>query len=204
MLAKQWDIYDRNPVQDVPRLKFNNARTRYLTAEEAKVLLMACDCSSNKQLKPIVSLLLLTGARKSELLNAEWRHIDLEKRSWHLPMTKNGKSRHVPLAKAAVDIIRQLPKYDGCPYLLANPRTKLPYVDIKKAFQKARKLAGLEDICPIHFGILQQVGTWPMVWIFTPLERFLAIPRSLPRLVTATSPMTVFCRRSMRVRPCLM
>lgn len=148
VLAKQWDLYDRNPVQDVPRLKFNNARTRYLTAEEAKVLLMACDCSSNKQLKPIVSLLLLTGARKSELLNAEWRHIDLEKRSWHLPMTKNGKSRHVPLANAAVEIIRQLPKYDGCPYLLANPRTKLPYVDIKKAFQKARRLAGLEDICP--------------------------------------------------------
>ncbi|OAN98261.1 hypothetical protein A8B75_19825 [Sphingomonadales bacterium EhC05] len=147
VLAKQWDIYDRNPVQDVPRLKFNNARTRYLTAEEAKLLLMACDCSSNQLLKPIVHLLLLTGARKSELLMAEWKHIDLEKRTWHLPMTKNGKSRHVPLSHAAVAIMKKLPRHEGCSYLLPDSRTLKPLKDFKTSWQKARKEAGLEDVC---------------------------------------------------------
>ncbi|APG61990.1 hypothetical protein LPB140_03205 [Sphingorhabdus lutea] len=145
-LAMQWNLFDHNPVKDIPRAKFNNARERYLTSEEAERLRLACECSSNPQLKHIVGLLLLTGARKSELLNAEWRHIDLEQRSWKLPMTKNGRGRHVPLSQPAVDIIKQLPKFDGCPYLLPNPQTLKPYVDIKKAWQEARKLAGLEDL----------------------------------------------------------
>jgi integrase len=145
-LAMQWDLFDRNPVKDIPRLKFNNARERYLTSEEAERLRLACECSSNLQLKHIVGLLLLTGARKSELLNAEWRHIDLEKRSWRLTMTKNGRGRHVPLSQPAVDIIKQLPKFDDCPYLLPNPQTRKPYTDIKRAWQEARKLAGLDDL----------------------------------------------------------
>jgi integrase len=146
VLAKQWELFDRNPVKDIPRLKFNNARERYLTSEEAERLRLACECSSNLQLKHIVGLLLLTGARKSELFNAEWRHIDLEKRSWKLTMTKNGRGRHVPLSKPAVDIIKQLPKFDDCPYLLPNPRTRKPYTDIKRAWQEARTLAGLDDL----------------------------------------------------------
>jgi integrase len=145
-LARQWELFDRNPVKDVPRVRFNNARERYLTSQEAEGLRLACECSSNTQLKHIVGLLLLTGARKSELLNAEWRHIDLEKRSWKLTMTKNGRGRHVPLSQPAVDIIKQLPKFDACPYLLPNPQTRKPYTDIKRAWQEARKLAGLDDL----------------------------------------------------------
>ena len=146
VLAMQWELFDRNPVKDIPRTKFNNARERYLTSEEAERLRLACECSSNTQLKHIVGLLLLTGARKSELLNAEWQHIDLEKRSWRLPMTKNGRGRHVPLSQPALDIIKQLPKFDDCPYLLPNPQTLKPYTDIKRAWQEARKLAGLSDL----------------------------------------------------------
>jgi site-specific recombinase XerD len=45
-----------------------------------------------------------------------------------------------------VDIIKQLPKFDDCPYLLPNPQTRKPYTDIKRAWQEARKLAGLDDL----------------------------------------------------------
>lgn len=147
VLAKQWEMFDGNPVVNVPRLKFNNARERYLSAEEAKLLLLACACSPNKQLEPIVHLLLLTGARKSELLKAEWRHIDLDNRMWTLPMTKNGKVRHVPLAHAAVAVIKKLPRHDGCLYLFPNSQTMLPIKDFKTSWQKARKEAGLDDVC---------------------------------------------------------
>lgn len=145
-LAKQWDMYDNNPVKDVPRVKFNNARERYLSQEEAKVLMLACECSSNPQLKNIIGLLLLTGARKSELLKAEWRNVNLDRRSWHIPLSKNGRGRHVPLSQPAMDIIGQLPKFDGCPYLLPNPKTRKPYSDVKRAWQGARKIAQLEDV----------------------------------------------------------
>ncbi|NCU10713.1 MAG: site-specific integrase [Sphingomonadaceae bacterium] len=137
-----------NPAQAIPREKFNNARDRFLTAEEAARLLKAAEQSLNPQLKNIIGLLLLTGARRGELLYAKWEHIDLERKLWFLPMTKNGTSRYVPLSKPALDIINQLPRFDGCPWLLPNPASKgkTPYTDLKHPFDTARQAAGLPDV----------------------------------------------------------
>ena len=135
-----------NPVQGIPHEKFNNAKDRFLTSEEAARLLQAAGQSINPQLKSIIGLLLLTGARRGELLGARWEHIDRERKLWFLPMTKNGSSRYVPLSQAALDVIDQLPLFDGCPWLLPNPATKAPYTDLKHPFDRARKLAGLPDV----------------------------------------------------------
>lgn len=145
-LARQWELFDGNPVKYVPRVKFNNARERYLTSEEADRLRLACECSANPQLKFIVGLLLLTGARKSELLNAKWSDIDIHRQMWTLNMSKNGRGHHRPLSMAAMSIINQLPKYPDCPWLIPNPQTQLPFTDIKRSFMQARKLAGLNDV----------------------------------------------------------
>ena len=145
-LARQWELFDGNPTKNAWSEKYNNNRERYLTSEEANALKLACECSPNPLLAPIVGLLLLTGARKSELLNAKWSDIDLEKRTWTLNMTKNGRGRHVPLSGAAMDIINNLPRYDGCPWLLPNPQTMLPLTDFKRSFMQARKLAGLDNV----------------------------------------------------------
>ncbi len=147
-LGRQWCIpgCDNNPVRAVPRRRFSNARERYLTATEAGRLRVAVEASLNPQLKHIVWLLLLTGARVSELLRAEWRHVDLERRAWLIPTSKTGKPRHVPLSQAAIDIIDQLPRFDGCPYLVPNPETKLPFVTLKRAWQTARREARLGDL----------------------------------------------------------
>ncbi len=146
-LGLQWSIPGcvGNPVTGVPRRRFTNARERYLTATEAERLRVAVEASLNPQLKHIVWLLLLTGARVSELLRAEWRHVDLERRAWLIPTSKTGKPRHVPLSQAAIDIINQLPRFDGCPYVVPNPETKLPFVTLKRAWGTARKEARLGD-----------------------------------------------------------
>ena len=146
-LARQWELFDRNPTKHAWSEKFNNARERYLSSEEANALKLACECSSNPLLSAIVGLLMTTGARKSELLKARWSDIDLVKRTWTLNMTKNGRGRHIPLSQAAMDIIGKLPKYPDCPWLLPNARTMLPFQDVKRSFMQARKLAGLEDVC---------------------------------------------------------
>jgi integrase len=147
-LARQWGIpgAEANPVRNVPRRRFSNARQRYLTASEAERLFDVLDRSANPQLKSIVGLLLYTGARKSELLNAEWCHVDLERRAWYIPTTKTGKPRHVPLSQAAIDIIERLPRYDDCPYLVPNPATRKPYNTLKRAWETARREARLGDL----------------------------------------------------------
>lgn len=147
-LALEWGTpgVTANPVTSIPRAKFNNARERYLTPKEAERLKNAVGRSDNPQLPNIIGLLLLTGARKQELLRAKWEHIDLERRSSHIPVTKTGKPRHVPLSEAAMAIISSLPRMDGSPWLLPNPLTLLPYRDIKRAWDTARRAAGLPNL----------------------------------------------------------
>lgn len=144
-LARQWSLpgAEINPVRAVPRFKFDNARERYLTKEEAQRLLKACKASANPQLWAIVSLLLYTGARKSELLQARWEHVDVEQRSWLIPDSKTGKARRVPLATAAVEVIKDLVQIPNCPWLVPNPETLKPYNTIKRAWDTARTEARL-------------------------------------------------------------
>lgn len=147
-LALQWNLpgAEINPVRAVPRFRFDNARERYLSTAEAQRLLVVCKGSSNPQLWAIVSLLLYTGARKSELLKAKWEHVSLDQRFWLIPDSKTGKARRVPLSGPAIDVIKGLAELPGCPWLLPNPETKQPYNTIKRAWATAQaeaKLPGL-------------------------------------------------------------
>ena len=147
-LASRWGITgsEKNPVRGIPRRKFNNAVERFLTAAEAKRLHAALEVSRNTQLPRIVGLLIYTGARVSELLNARWEHVDVDRRSWLIPHSKTGKPRHVPLSQGAISVIAQLPKFKDCPYLIPNPETLKPFVSIKHGWDKARRDAKLSDL----------------------------------------------------------
>jgi integrase len=147
-LARQWNMpgSEVNPVRNVPRPRFSNARSRYLNASEAARLLRAADRSPQPQLKPIIQLLLMTGCRKSELLQARWEHVDLERRSWLIPMSKSGKARHVPLSQVAVDVLEALPRLPGCDLVVPNLASGEAFRDIKKAWDTVRRDACLSDV----------------------------------------------------------
>lgn len=147
-LGARWGIpgTDKNPIRAVSRKPFQNARERYLSAEEAARLREAVAVSQNTQLQHIVGLLLLTGARVRELLDARWEHIDVVRKSWLIPTSKTGKPRHVPLSTAALAIIEALPRFADCPYLIPNPETKKPFISITHSWQRARRVAKLPGL----------------------------------------------------------
>jgi len=94
----------------------------------------------------IVPLLILTGARKRELLDAKWSDFDLDRRTWRISMTKTGKARHVPLNDGALQILGSITCEAGCEWLVPNPKTGKPFVSIFAAWNTARTLAGLSDV----------------------------------------------------------
>ena len=147
-LGAQWQVpgCERNPVRGVKLPPVNNARDRYLTAEEAARLKEAASASRNPRLRDIVELLLFTGARVGELLNARWDDIDVERQIWRVPLSKNGKTLHKPLAAPALRVIAGLPKFAGCPWLLPNPNTLRPFTDLKHPWQTTRNLARLPEL----------------------------------------------------------
>jgi integrase len=130
----------------VPLLEVNNKKERYLSQEEAKRLYDAVCESQNPMLRYVVPLLILTGARKREVLDAKWEDFDLERRIWRIPTTKAGKPRHVPLADGALTLLSTTPRTDGCPWAFANPDTGKPYFSVYCAWHTARTKAGLADV----------------------------------------------------------
>ena len=147
-LAKKWDIKgaDHNPAAGIALFEINNQRERYLTRKEVRVLKEAINESDNTQLKYIVVLLLFTGCRKRELLDAKWEHFDIQRRIWRIPTTKSGKLRHVPLSDAVIEVLKSLPRFDACPYLIPNPDTLKPFKTIYISWNTARNRAGMPDL----------------------------------------------------------
>jgi len=149
-MAKRWGMpgSERNPLEGVPQKACNNEVERFLTPDETRRLQAAVEASPNTQLKYIVALLLLFGCRKRELLDATWGEFQLDRQAWRIPMhrAKTAKTRHVPISKAAMEVLAQLPRWEDCPYVVPNPATLKPYHSVFNAWDRARKAAGLPDV----------------------------------------------------------
>ncbi len=98
-----------NPVSNVRMPSIANARERRLEGDEEIRLMKAIDTSRGKCLKPIVLLAIETAMRRGELLALRWENVDLKRRVLHLPETKNGSSRDIPLSNRAASILQELP-----------------------------------------------------------------------------------------------
>lgn len=148
-LGLRWDVpgCEKNPVRGVQSKPLNNARERYLSTEEATRLLAAAEKSRNPQLAAVVGLLLLTGMRVSELLSSRWENVQLDRRSLFVPTSKTGRSRHVPLAQAAVAIIEGLAHPGGAVFLFPSLQDATKHLtSIKHGWQTARDAASLPGL----------------------------------------------------------
>lgn len=147
-LALKWEVsgITKNPTKGVPLFEENNKIERFLSQEEAKRLYEAVLLSDNRMLKSIVPMLLLTGARKREVLDAKWEDFDIDRRTWRIPTTKAGVARHVPLSDSAIHLLAQIPGDNPHGYVFANPKTRIPFVGIFSAWDTARKRAGLPEV----------------------------------------------------------
>ena len=147
-LAIRWEAsgVKVNPIKGITLMEENNKRERYLSVDEAQRLYVTVCRSRNVMLKYIVPMLILTGARKREVLDARWEDFDLERRIWRIPLPKSGQARHVPLSDGALQLLRELPRRDACPYAFANPHTLKPYASVFFAWDTARKRAGLDEV----------------------------------------------------------
>lgn len=147
-LAITHGLLEKNPCAHIKKLKENNQRERYLSPDELKRLLAVMDdtdprtCEPNRITVAAIKLLLLTGTRREEALNAKWEDIDLNQKRWFLPHTKSGKSRYVQLNQGACELLRGITPVKGCPYVFVNPKTKTrintPVKTFKRLLEKAQ------------------------------------------------------------------
>lgn len=106
---RNWDLpLTQNAFADVIRPKAAPPRERRLQPEEQERLMSACLACRNRFMRSLVQLALETGMRRGEILRTRWCDVSLEKRTLHIPVSKNGYGRTIPLSSAAIGLLRSL------------------------------------------------------------------------------------------------
>ncbi len=141
--AIAWDKATDNPVRKVKLFKENNMRIRYLEKEQIRPFLDACV----PHLKPIVTVALFTGMRKSEIFGLKWRDIHLEREIIYILQTKSGERQQVPMSDIVKNTLISVPKYPKSAYIFCNDDGR-PYTNVRKSFDAALEKCGIIDF---HF-----------------------------------------------------
>lgn len=163
-----------NPVTSVRMPPIANARERRLEGDEERRLLAELDRSRGKCLKPAALLALETAMRRGELLALRWALVDLKRRVIHLPETKNGSSRDVPLSPKAVAILEGLPR-NLSGIVFATSETA-----ITEGFQRAVQRAKIPDL---RFHDLRHEATSRLAEIFDMHELCKITGHKSPRML---------------------
>jgi integrase len=145
-LATRWEWRPDNPCDGV-RHNPEEPRSRYLRPDELARLAAALDRHPEQTSADAIRLMLLTGARRGEVLGAIWSMFDLEHGIWIKPSahTKQRREHRVPISAAVIDLLRRLLATATGAYVFPG-RNGGHLTDIKKTWQAVRSAAGLPDV----------------------------------------------------------
>lgn len=141
----------------MPRL--DNEKTEFMSEEQLRTYLQALDEEPDQDKAAFFRVMLLTGVRRTALLNVRWDDVDLKNGYLVLrgEVAKNDKTQTIPLSPGTVQILANIPRQ----LMASGKRTLSPYVwpgknggpreDFRAMGRRLRDKAGLpKDWRPCH------------------------------------------------------
>lgn len=150
--AIRWGMFPGpNPAASLLVLEERHRNT-YLTIEQTRALVRALELEPDFEAAQAIRLLLLTGARVSEIVLAEWSWVDLDRSILVVPRAKSGKPRTIVLSPLAMAVLRvQLGRRQSdCRFIFPGRRPERPVGSLRYAFARAKKLAALPQGFVLH------------------------------------------------------
>lgn len=143
--VKEWRWLQSNPMSQVRRPKEPESRTRRISQDEIDRICLATGYhdglldTATARVGAAFLFAIETAMRAGEIcgLRAE----DVTGRVAHLPKTKNGYARDVPLSSRALEILKQLPESESTLF-------NVPSASLDALFRKVKARAMIEDL---HF-----------------------------------------------------
>jgi integrase len=140
LAIKDWSLpLTSNPVALISKPRANKARDRRLEPGELERLTEGLQQCKNPLVLSVFKFALATGMRRGEVLSLRWENVDLAGRTAHLPITKNGESRDVPLSPAALEVLEALNHRSGLVFPISANAVRL-------AWTRCKARVGIENL----------------------------------------------------------
>jgi len=147
-LAERWGLRpaNSNPCRGIERFP-EKRRERFLSGAEIARLGAVLDEVERQDPFVVLAirLLLLTGARRDEVLTLRWSDVDFERSALRLPDSKTG-AKVIPLGPAALELLVTAPRLESNPYVIPGRREGGRLVGAHRPWVRIREKAGLGDV----------------------------------------------------------
>lgn len=105
--AIEWELWNKpNPANGI-KLFREYSRERFLQPDELPRFFKALADEENETIRDYILMSLLTGARRSNVLEMRWDQVNIERREWRIPTTKSGEPHVIPLLPEATAILKR-------------------------------------------------------------------------------------------------
>ena len=156
--AVDWNFITHSPASDVSQLPEASQIPDALSDEQVESLLKALP----EYAQLIVTILVYTGLRKSELHRITWGDIDFKNNELAIRMTKNSEFRVIPMHPQVRKVFSELQPGRSWPKSQSGHSRKtivwpdsknpsaiaIPHIDIKKSLISASKRCGIGHVYP--------------------------------------------------------
>lgn len=141
---KEWGLLRENPVRKISKPKKSRAREQEIADICAALLYRPNEKPKMAVQRVAVAVLFAieTAMRAGEICGLKWADVNMRRRIAHLPITKNGDSRDVPLSLRAAELIEQLRGIDDTWVFSLDAKS----LDV--LFRRARDNCGIQGL---HF-----------------------------------------------------
>ncbi len=145
------DRLEANPCVGAWRPAVSASRDRVLDDDELRVLWNAAGEAG--EFGKGIRLLMLTGQRRSEVLEAKWVEFDVKAKVWTIPAAraKNGRANLVPLSDAALDVIASVDRSAKSEFLFpAKGNTSAPMSGFTQLWGRVLKAVSTDLERPVE------------------------------------------------------
>lgn len=148
---KEENILTLNPLDNIRfRQNIESARSRVLlSTHELQTICTNAKEFSPSKIYPVLYTLIHTGARRSEVINLQWKDIDFENNMIIFLKTKNGECRKINMSSYLRSLFENLPKNRS--FIFFNSKgTRASGHSISRAIQQFKKVYPINKDWQMH------------------------------------------------------